>query len=207
MPRIRLPISFRAAGVSRTPSKKRFGKKWLKASMYRIRSFDPNRRAGLAWARIAAPTDLLKRNAETDQGSLLRLVLLGRHQKPVPAQEIVFLANGNLPVALGDVIFWPVRTRIGVAHIFFIHGPRTRQSMIDRGDFVVKDIWIGLVAVDALLEDRLIVEVQRQAGFIVSAGSLEAARLDLEHVVSAISVLIDPFADRVARQGRLDLLV
>src|ERR1700730_16897969 len=113
--------------------------------MYRIRSFDVNRRVGLAWALIAASMDLSKRAAETDQGSLLRLfeisqigrrlVLLGRHQKPVPAQEIVFLANGNLPVALGDVIFWPVRTRIGVAHIFFIHGPRTRQSMIDRGDF------------------------------------------------------------------------
>src|ERR1700731_3706644 len=100
MPRIRLPMSFCAAGVARTPSKKRFGKKWLKASMYRIRSFDPNRRVGLARARIAAPTDLSKRTAETDQGSLLRLfeisqiwrrlVLLGRHQKAVPAQEIVF---------------------------------------------------------------------------------------------------------------------
>src|SRR3981189_1032174 len=47
--------------------------------------------------------------------------------------------------------------------------------------------------------------MQRQAGCVVSAGTLEgAARLGFERGVAA--VLVDPSADRVARKGRFDLL-
>jgi hypothetical protein len=45
----------------------------------------------------------------------------------------------------------------------------------------------------------------RQAGLVVSARSLEAAGLDLEHVVAAIAVLVDPLADRVAGEVGLTL--
>ena len=60
----------------------------------------------------------------------------------------------------------------------------------------------ALVAEEPLLEDRLVVDVQRQAGFVEGARSLEAAGLDLEQVVAAVAVGVDPFADRVAREGR-----
>jgi hypothetical protein len=45
--------------------------------------------------------------------------------------------------------------------------------MVDRCDLVVNNICIGLVAIDALSEDRLIVEMEGQAGFIVSARPLK----------------------------------
>src|SRR6266849_4967187 len=62
----------------------------------------------------------LMASGEREQRSLLgrwfeipqigrRLIFLGRHQEPLPAQKIVFLADSNLPVALGDIIFGPVR--------------------------------------------------------------------------------------------------
>jgi hypothetical protein len=70
--------------------------------------------------------------------------------------------------------------------------------MIDRGDLIMKDSGIGLVAIDALLEDRLIVEVERQAGLVVGAWALEATGLDFEDVVAAVAVGVDPAADRVA---------
>ena len=61
---------------------------------------------------------------------------------------------------------------------------------------------IGLVEIDALLDDGLAVLVERDAGGVVTARQLEEAGLDLEHVVLAVAVLVDPLADRVAREGR-----
>jgi hypothetical protein len=43
----------------------------------------------------------------------------------------------------------------------------------------VQDFRIGLVAVDPFLEDGLVVEVKRQAGCVISAGTFEGpARFD-----------------------------
>jgi hypothetical protein len=47
--------------------------------------------------------------------------------------------------------------------------------------------------------------VQRQAGGVVGARALEAAGLDFERVVAAVSVGIEPFADRIAGEARLDV--
>src|SRR3984957_1453359 len=85
-----------------------------------------------------------------------RLIFLGRHQKAVRAQEIVFLPDGDLRVVLGRIKFSPVRPRVRIVHVFLVDRPRTRQGMIDRGDLVMQDARISRVAVDALLEDRLI---------------------------------------------------
>ena len=97
---------------------------------------------------------LLRRLEITQIGRCL--ILLGRHQEPIPALEIVFLADDDLGVVLGIIKLGPFRTQIRIVHVSFVHSPRLRQSMVDRCDFVMKDIRIGLVAVDALLEDRLI---------------------------------------------------
>src|SRR6202023_1927375 len=47
--------------------------------------------------------------------------------------------------------------------------------------------------------------MQRQAGGVVMTGTLEAARLDLQHIIMAVIVLIDPLADRIADKRGLDL--
>jgi hypothetical protein len=52
---------------------------------------------------------------------------------------------------------------------------------------VVQDVRIGLVEMDPLLEDGLIVVMQRQAGADIGAGTLEGAvRLDREQVMAAL---------------------
>jgi hypothetical protein len=53
--------------------------------------------------------------------------------------------------------------------------------MIDHSNFVMKNVWIGLVEMKPLLEDRLIVEVQRacrpRSPHHSEASSERAARL------------------------------
>ena len=78
--------------------------------------------------------------------------------------------------------------------------------MVDDGDLVVHDILVGLVEIHPLLDDALLVEMQRQSAGVVGAGAAKGAGLDLEHVVMAAAGFIDPFADRVAHIGRIDLL-
>src|SRR5262249_6959213 len=73
------------------------------------------------------------------------------------------------------------------------------QGMVDRSNNIVHDFRIVSVAEDALLENRLVVEMQRQAGCVISAGALEgAACFHFENIIDAVAVLIDPSADRVA---------
>ncbi len=64
---------------------------------------------------------------------------------------------------------------------------------------------VGLVEEYRLLDDRLIVLVQRNAAGVVSSGALEAARLDLEAIVPAAAVRIDPRADGITQEARLDV--
>src|SRR5262245_59834163 len=135
-----------------------------------------------------------------------RLVFADWHQQAVTAHEIAFLADGNHRVThvFGTADFAPAEARIGVAHILFVYCPRPCHSIVDHGDYVVKDSRIGLVAENALLEDGLVVEMKRQAGRIIHARTFErAARFHFEHVVDSVPVLINPFANRVARISRL----
>lgn len=90
------------------------------------------------------------------------LVPPGRHQRPVRAEEIVFLAEDHLVVAFGAVIFTPIRMWIRVASIGLVDRPWPRQSMVDCRYLVMENERIGLVEIEALREYRLIVEVQRQ---------------------------------------------
>src|SRR5258707_5396188 len=134
-----------------------------------------------------------------------RLIFAGRHQQAIGAEEVVVLADHHMRIVLAADPLAPDRLRIGIAQIVFRHRPRARQSMVNGGDFVVQDARIGFVDVDALLEHALIVLVQRQAACVIGARALEAAAFDFEHVVAAVAVLIDPFADRISDPARLDL--
>src|SRR5262249_59361082 len=100
----------------------------------------------------------------------------------------------------------PVGTRAWSAHVFLVYGPGPRQGMVDHRDLVMQNIRIVLVEMDSLLEDRLIVGMHRQAAGVEDARTFEVARLDLEHVVAAVAVLVDPLPDRVTLIRRLDLL-
>jgi hypothetical protein len=82
-----------------------------------------------------------------------RLILLGRHQEPIPAQPIVFLADDNIHVALNARRFAPLWTRIGIAPISLVYAPRPRQGMVEHGDFVMKNARIGLVEMESFLEN------------------------------------------------------
>src|SRR5262249_3324838 len=100
----------------------------------------------------------------------------------------------------------PIGTRIRAVHISFVDSPGMRQRMVDHGDFVVDDFRIGLIEVNTLLEDGLIIEVKGKAGGVIDARPLKAARFSLEHVILAVAVLVDPPSDRIARITWLDLL-
>src|SRR5438876_5142749 len=130
-----------------------------------------------------------------------RLILLGGHQQAVRAEEIVFLADDNVCVAFLAPGFGPLLRLFRNAPVLPVGGPWSRQGIIDHGGEDMNNVRLGLVDKEPLLEDRLIVKGQRQPACVVSARTFEVPRLGLEHVVAAIAVLVDPFADGIAPIG------
>src|SRR5580692_6271522 len=90
-----------------------------------------------------------------------RLILAGRHQIAVAAQEIVFLTNDDVIVVFRAVVLVP--PIIGDAQIRLGYRPRPGECMVDDRDLVVHHVLVGFVEIDTLLNDRLIVGVQRKA--------------------------------------------
>src|SRR5262245_66626097 len=100
----------------------------------------------------------------------------------------------------------PPRERIRIALIFPGYLPGPGQGAVDGRDLVIEDVRVGLVLVDPLLHDGLVVAVQRQTAGVVGARPLEAAGLDLEHIETPGVPFIDPFTDRVTPERRLDVV-
>src|SRR5262249_5909210 len=92
---------------------------------------------------------------------------------------------------------------VAVAAVALVNGSRAREGVVDDGDDVVHDVRVGLVERDRLLDDGLIVLVQRDAAEFDRAWTLEVAGLDLERVEAAVAVGVRPLADRIAREARL----
>src|SRR5215813_10308594 len=132
-----------------------------------------------------------------------RLTLLRRHQEAVGTEEVALLADGDVIVVLRTQIFAPERMLLGRPAVALRHRPWPRQRVVDDGDLVAQDVAVALVEIDALLDHRLVVRVQRQAGCIIGAPALDLPSLDLERIELAVAVVVDPFADRIARIGRL----
>src|SRR5207302_871867 len=109
-------------------------------------------------------------------------------------------------VVLGANLLDPAWRRIGIAFILFRHRPGSAQRVVNGGDFVVHDVWIGFVLVDPLLDDGLVVGMQRKAVGAVGTLAFHAAGLDFQRVVAAVAVSIEPLADGIALVARLDLL-
>src|SRR5258705_2033643 len=66
------------------------------------------------------------------------LILAGRHQHAVRAEEIIVAAENDLGVVLTTIVLGPIGVRVWVANVSFIYRPRPCQGMVDYGDFIVK---------------------------------------------------------------------
>src|SRR6266702_4940775 len=118
-----------------------------------------------------------------------RLVLPGGHQVAIRAQEIGVVADADHGVVFRASFGAPERPGFWVATGLLGDRPRSRQRMVEHCDFVINDVLVGLVEVNALLDDGLTILVERNAAGIIGAWILQQASLDFEHVVAAISVL------------------
>jgi hypothetical protein len=74
-----------------------------------------------------------------------RLILLRGHQVSFRAQEVILRADDHMMVILSTNRLAPDRMFFCVAKVLLGDGPRTRQRMIDHGDFVVQRVRIGVV--------------------------------------------------------------
>src|SRR5262249_43208495 len=122
-----------------------------------------------------------------------RLVFLGRHQIAIGAEHIVLLPDPDMLVALGTNRLDP--DRVALAMVVLSYRPRSGQRIVDRCNFVVENVRIRFVEVDPLLDDGLIVWVQRGGGWVERTGAFQVAGFDLKQVIGGGSVLIDPFAE------------
>src|SRR5262249_34520895 len=95
---------------------------------------------------------------------------------------------------------------LALANITLVHRPWPREGVVHDGDFVVQDVRIALVEIDALLDNCLVVVMQRYAASLEGAWSLEIACLDLERVEAAVAIGVEPIADRIAHEARLVIL-
>src|SRR5258708_27873480 len=116
-----------------------------------------------------------------------RLVLVGRHQLAVGAAKIVFFLDADMRVGFRANLREPHRTGIWIAGGLLDLDVGPRQRMIEHGDLVIKGVGVGLVEVDPLLDDGLIIPVERDARDIVAALVLEETGLAIEHIALAVA--------------------
>src|SRR5262249_17510444 len=125
-----------------------------------------------------------------------RLVLHSGHQEAVAAEEVNLLTDPDMSILFAaNRVAEPGRLVGRGAPVGFVYQPWPGQSMIDGGDVIVQQIRVGLIEIDALLNDGLVVFVQRDAAGVENAWTLHATRLNHECVIAAVAVLIEPLAD------------
>src|SRR5262245_1861901 len=107
-------------------------------------------RATLTHPTTAASASLLPYRIEIAQVRR-GLALAARHQKAVSAEVVDLLANADQRRAFSAIGLRPVGMRLGLAHVFLVDRPGSRQRVVDDGDFIVQNVRIGLVEIDALL--------------------------------------------------------
>src|ERR1700730_18142809 len=107
-----------------------------------------------------------------------RLVLHGGHQEAVAAEEINLVADADMSISFAaSRAAEPSRLVGRAAPVGCVHQPRPSQGMVDGGDVVVQQIRVGLVEIDALLDNGLVVFVQWDAAGVEDAWTLHAAGL------------------------------
>src|SRR5882757_7287749 len=122
------------------------------------------------------------------------------------AEKEAFAADFDVAITLRAILFVPGRNSfLRIATVLLRNRPGPRQRTVYRCHFVVQHIGVAWFCLDALLDDALVVGVQRHAAGIEGARAAEAAGLDLKRVVAAVAIAIDPLADGIARKRRRDL--
>src|SRR5215475_7937611 len=89
------------------------------------------------------------------------LALFGRHEEPIGAAHIAFIADLDVVVVLGADRLDP--DRIADAVVVLGDGPRTGQRIVDGGNLVVEHVGLVLVLVEPLVDDGLAVRVKLNA--------------------------------------------
>jgi hypothetical protein len=77
----------------------------------------------------------------------------------VPAKEVALLADFDITIALGTNFLDPLRLLDWHTRIFLCNCPRPCQRVVDRRDLVIEDVRIGLIGLNPLPENALIVGV------------------------------------------------
>src|SRR5215467_288800 len=165
---------------------------------------------GTAWVPFLVPDQVGKAAGR----SLLRLVEIsqvrrwllvsGRHQVAVLTHFVGLVADMNEWNLLVANVLRPLRQGVEGATIVLHHGPRTGQCVVGHRDFVMKEVAVRVVEIDSLPDDALAILVQRNATAVEETRSFEIAGFGFEDIVTAIPVLIDPFANAIAGEGRLN---
>src|SRR5262245_23403738 len=88
--------------------------------------------------------------------------------------------------------------RLAPAPVRAVDGPGPRERMVGDGDLCAQQVRVGFIEPEPLADDRGIVVVQWHATAFERSWPLEAARLDLEQVITPVAVVVSPFADRIA---------
>src|SRR4051812_45087343 len=127
-----------------------------------------------------------------------RLVLVRRHEDVAVALHVEFVPDLHQRGDGRTIFVAPVRIFVGTAPVRLKHRPRLGEGVVEERDLIVDKIRNGLVGEDALLDHGLVVGMRRNTGGVQCPRPFEVPGLDLEHVIAAISVLVDPLADRMA---------
>src|SRR5262249_47552136 len=106
------------------------------------------------------------------------LVLARRHQEAVGSHEVVLSGDLDVAVAFGADRFRPDRLLLARSPAIFLdRRPRPRQRVVDGRDLKDDKVWIRLVRIKPLLDDGLVVGVQRQACSVIRTRAFEIAGL------------------------------
>src|SRR4029450_1313597 len=130
-----------------------------------------------------------------------RLPFLHRHDGAVAALEIDLLADGDVSLALRTIVLGPKHGLLALEGLH--HGPWPRQRAVGRGHLDAQHPRIILVEIDPLLDHGVVVLAHRQAGLVPHPRPAQMPGFDLERVIAAVVVGIEPFADGVADEPAL----
>src|SRR5690242_11295418 len=96
-----------------------------------------------------------------------RLVLARRHQLAIGAKEVVLALDLHPRVPLRTHRCAPERARLRRALGRLGDRPGPRQPAVENGDLVAESVLVGLVEIDAFLDDGLAVGMERQAARVI----------------------------------------
>src|SRR5258706_879452 len=128
-----------------------------------------------------------------------RLVFARRHQIAITGEEVEFLADNDVIVVLAALILRPEGAAL--APECLQHRPWPGQRVVHGGDLITKQVLVLLVECDALVDNRVVVPMKRDAARFVDAWALDVAGLDFERIEATVVVGVEPFADRIAGPG------